>query len=394
MFVCHSCKEDFEWSEGRMWTCFCVFCTGCMKDAQNEFAAKEKVFSCAKCNRYFDESCPVLAVGEPVAVSVVNTIAVCKQFSEWLGALDKASRMLDVYERRKSFPVVERQMIEAVISVDDMQAVMKLAEVAERWKNAWLNLMQDPKKPGFEEAIIGLGRMLPPIPDIKNAFEVVKLQTDVYEITFQHVITAAYKAGGIEICILSDSHEWHKSSPAPLFTYKKEMLLPSGQSELITKYDIRVLTNVNPSFIDFTCQSTGKVIRYPVQGNIHTYTTFGDICQTFSIDEKIWYIVMPEAGQRTTLPVPSGGWLLVQLHPFIYFLTRNSIYRYAMTGARVDCHVLQLPFRLDKNNSEDTFVTETFILVFTKRTVIYHRFPDDGWVNQPNDLVVTKFYSN
>ena len=86
MFTCHSCKDDFDWSAGRMWTCFCVFCVDCMKDAQGEFTRKEKVFSCAKCNQPFRESCSVLEVGVPVPVSATMLFAHLKQLSERLVA--------------------------------------------------------------------------------------------------------------------------------------------------------------------------------------------------------------------------------------------------------------------------------------------------------------------
>ena len=393
MFTCHSCKDDFDWSEGRMWTCFCVFCVGCMKDAQSEFAAQEKVFSCATCHRYFDESCMVLEAGEPVTVPSTDTISTALQrFSEWSLELkeqqDNGTGVPAMYEQRGSYPDVVRHIVETMLSISDIEAIRELNELNEvvkkRWENAFMNLLKAPGKPGFQQAMTCLSRMLRPIQSIKKEFEIIASQDDSYEIRFESRMQTTWQSDTTGECL-------------EIRTKGKTMRIESLLPESTTKWNVQITKE-----IVYTCESTGKVIRCPLSGDKHRKVIYGNTCQVFSnnlLDANNncwWYVITPEGGLMcTNVPSPSTVNTLTRyIHrTFIYFLGKNRIYRYTMTEAGVLVHVLKLPYVLDTHGN-NFWMTESYFLLIkdSTSTIIYKKIPDDGWVKEPNlNIKVTKF---
>ncbi len=377
MFTCHSCKDDFAWSEGRMWTCFCVFCVDCMKDAQAEFAANEKVFSCVRCNKPFDEACGVLEVGEPVSVSATNIAAVLTRFSEWTSNLENgAMQMLDIYNRRTSYPEAVRQVIEDMVSVE---ATHERIEVAERWKNAFINLLKAPEAPNVAEAMVSLGRMLPTIPITINLFDITEIQQDVWKIKFADVINACY---GLE--------EWDIT----IEVNNKSTVFRSGRHRTENEYDVKIyISPEDITFVTFTHKSEATMVQYALPKMRHKYNIFGHRYQSLSTSlqrDKNFLMVTPEIGYQMSLNIPDGTMVYLHIHRGLCFLTKTHVFRYTITEAGLGMiEKVAHPFVWKRDDTSKFFVTDDIFLMIEPRTLTYYRIP--AWETVATKLEVFQF---
>ena len=267
-----------------------------------------------------------------------------------------------------------------------IQAIRELIEVAEGWKNTFIHLMKAPEAPGFEDAMVCLGRMIPStFPNTGNTFKITVLQQDVVEIAFKDAITrAVYRVdkGNITLEITVND--------------RKTMLASDLQKcHTECEYDIEIEKAVYTTIIytgKSTGKSPGKVIRYRLSG-INKYIILRSTFQSYMLHDssKNWFIVTPEIGLHISMDIPSDGWFFIHLHRGLCFLTKTHVYRYTMTDDNngVISQVSELPFTLDENPKHQIFISETDFLVIKEYTMIYYRIP--GWETVPNTLIVDKF---